>query len=92
MNRCRNLDVEKTGQRIEEAVRGKGYTVRELQELLSFECPNPIYRWFRGITLPSLDNLHILSKLLGVHMEDLLVEREVREVELPQTARKSIWD
>lgn len=39
----------------------------------SLLCPQPIYRWFKGIVLPSVDHLYALSRLLQVHMEELLV-------------------
>lgn len=71
----KTLDAVKTGQKIKEAIQDSGYRVAQLQEELNFECPQAIYRWFKGTALPSLDNLYILSKLLGVAMEDLLVER-----------------
>ena len=32
-----------------------------------------IYRWFKGSILPSVEHLCALSRLLNVHMEDLLV-------------------
>lgn len=76
MNQYRNLDMLKSGQTIKEAVQSKGYTVREIQKILQFECTNSIYRWYKGIILPSVNNLYVLSKVLEVHMEDLLVEKE----------------
>lgn len=86
------LDLEKTGKNLKQAIQDSGYTVRELQEILHLECPQPIYRWMKGIILPSVDNLYILSKLLNVRMEDLLVEKEIKEeVEIPEK-KKSIWD
>ena len=39
-------------------------------------CPQPIYRWFKGQILPSVNHLFVLSKLLNVHMEELLVEKK----------------
>ena len=39
---------------------------------LHLSCPQPVYRWLRGKTLPSVDHLYALSRLFGVHMEDLL--------------------
>ena len=92
MNKFRNLDMVKSGQRIKKAIQAKGYTVRQIQEILEFECPHPIYRWYKGKTLPSIDNLYILSQLLGMHMEDLLEERQVTQVEIPKKEKKSIWD
>ena len=86
------LDVVKTGQRIRKAIQAKGYTVREMQELLSFECPQSIYRWFHGKTMPTIDSLFALSKILDMHMEDLLVAREIKEKvpEIPEIGRAHV--
>lgn len=69
-----SLDVRLTGQRIHNVMKERGYTVRQIQEMLNLSYPQPVYRWIRGYTLPSTDNLYRLSKLFCVHMEDLLVE------------------
>ena len=69
-----SLDVRLTGQRIHNVMKERGYTVRQIQEMLNLSCPQPVYRWINGYTLPSTDNLYRLSKLFCVHMEDLLVE------------------
>lgn len=80
MNKFRTLDRVRSGQIIRKAIQAKGYTVKDIQEILQFECPNPVYRWYKGLTLPSIDNLYVLSKVLEVHMEELLVARgEVKD-------------
>lgn len=69
-----SLDVRLTGQRIHNVMKERGYTVRQIQEMLNLSYPQPVYRWIHGYILPSTDNLYRLSKLFCVHMEDLLVE------------------
>ena len=68
-----NIDLQETGRRIQSAIRKSGYSVREVQEYLHLSCPQPIYRWFKGQILPSLNHVYALSLLLHIHMEDLLV-------------------
>ena len=68
-----SLDAVQTGRKIENAIKQSGYSIRELQEMLGLSCPQPIYRWIRGCTLPSIDNLYMLSRILGVPMDELLV-------------------
>lgn len=41
--------------------------------VIDLSCPQPVYRWYKGRILPSVEHLCALSKLLNVHMEDLLV-------------------
>ena len=73
-----NIDMQKTGALIKKKVEEAGYTVKELQEKLMLSCPQPIYRWFKGKVLPSINHLYVLSQLLHVHMEDLLVTEKRR--------------
>ena len=68
-----NIDMQRTGALIKKKVEEAGYTVKELQEKLMLSCPQPIYRWFKGKVLPSINHLYALSQLLNVHMEELLV-------------------
>lgn len=72
-NTFTTLDAVLTGQKIHNAIKQGGYSIKEMQEMLGLSCPQPIYRWIKGRTLPSIDNLYMLSKILGVPMEDLLV-------------------
>jgi hypothetical protein len=58
------------------AIKNAGYDVRTIQEYLHLSCPQPIYRWFKGKILPSVDHLYMLSILLGLHMEELLIPQQ----------------
>ena len=70
-----SLDMWMTGQVLNNKIRKRGYTVAEIQKELKLSCPQPVYRWINGQTMPSIDNLYRLSKLLKVHMEDLVIPR-----------------
>lgn len=70
------INMEKTGILLREKVAEKGYTVKDIQNYLQLSCPQPVYRWFKGKVMPSVDHLLMLSKVLKVHMEDLLVVEE----------------
>ena len=81
MKDCRepypNIDMQKTGKRIRYLAENAGYNPRAIQEYLHLSCVQPIYRWYKGLILPSVDHLFMLSNLLGVHMEDLIVKKKV---------------
>ncbi len=70
-----NIDMTKTGALLKRNIEDAGYTVRDIQNILHLSCPQPVYRWYKGTNLPSVDHLYVLSKLLRMHMEDLLVPR-----------------
>ena len=56
-----NIDMERTAILLKELFDGSGYTVKDIQKILHLSCPQPIYRWFRGSILPSVDHLYVLS-------------------------------
>ena len=70
-----NIDLQKTGQKMKGMLEAAGYTPRMLQEHLHLSCVQPIYHWYKGSILPSVDHLFMLRELLGVHMEDFLVKK-----------------
>lgn len=67
------IDMEQTGIRIKKMCMVNGYSVRDLQDYLEISCPQSIYNWYHGKTLPSLDHMFVLSCLLHVPMSWLLV-------------------
>ena len=70
-----NIDMYRTGRKLKRILESAGYTPRMIQEYLHLSCVQPIYRWYKGLILPSVDHLLILSELLHVHMEELLVKK-----------------
>lgn len=75
-----NIDMQRTGRKLKHMIESAGYTPRMIQDYLHLSCVQPIYRWYKGLILPSVDNLLMLSELLNVHMEDLLVKKNVVSV------------
>ena len=69
-----SINMKLTGLRLKLYATRQGLSVKDIQNYLCLSCPQPIYRWYKGIILPSVDNLLRLSELFNVHMEDLLVK------------------
>ena len=70
-----NIDMQRTGRKLKHLIESAGYTPRMIQEYLHLSCVQPIYCWYKGLILPSVDHLFMLSELLNVHMEDFLVKK-----------------
>ena len=68
------IDMKKTGERIKCLCEAKGITVRNIQEELGIGAFQSVYNWFVGKSLPSLDNMYRLSRLLNVPMETMIVD------------------
>lgn len=58
-----NIDMQQTGAKMKRLLEIAGYTPRMIQEYLHLSCVQPIYRWYKGLILPSVDHLLILSEL-----------------------------
>ena len=71
------IDPLQTGDNITQLRERAGITVKQLQEVFGFATPQAIYKWQRGATIPSIDNLIILSDLFHITIEDILVIRRV---------------
>ena len=67
------IDPVATGANICRLRKDRGLTVRDLQHYFGFEEPQAIYKWQRGQSLPSVDNLYALSALLQVPMNEILI-------------------
>lgn len=67
------IDLEATGRNIQRLRKQRGLKVRDLQDYFGFTEPQAIYKWQRGSSLPTVDNLLALSRLLDVPMDQILV-------------------
>ena len=72
-NRYPVIDLVATGNNIKRLRLERGLTVRDLQSYFGFEEQQAIYKWQKGQSLPTVDNLYALGSLLGVSMDDILV-------------------
>ena len=72
------IDPIATGKNIIRLRIERGMSVRDLQAYFGFEEPQAIYKWQRGKSLPSVDNLYALGALFEVPMEDILVSRTAK--------------
>ena len=66
------VDMKLTGRNISSLRTQRGISVRDLQRMLGFTTPQSIYKWQRGETLPTIENLAALACILEVAMDDIL--------------------
>ena len=67
-----SVDSRRTGQRIRALMAARGLSVRDVQNYLGLSCPQGIYRWLRGDTLPSVDNHYAMQRLLDASAGHIL--------------------
>ena len=72
MHNYPSINYIKTAQRIEKAMKQRGYTVKALAE--AFEMSEPgVYKWINGTGLPKLEHFVILADLFRCKITDLIV-------------------
>ncbi len=67
------IDLNATGKNIDALRRSQGLSVRDLQCAVGVGSPQAIYKWLKGASLPSVDNLVVLSVLFHRDISDILV-------------------
>ncbi len=67
------IDLIKTGRRISDLRKERDLSIKEIQYALGFNTPQAIFKWLRGDTLPSIDNLVVLAEIFDTTIDDILV-------------------
>ena len=75
MNNLAIVDMVATGNNILVLRKNAGMTVKDLQQVFGFASPQAIYKWQSGQTMPSLDNLVVLSATLNVKIDDIVIRK-----------------
>lgn len=66
------LDARATGARIRELRKQKHLRVEDISHFMGFESVQAVYKWQRGDSLPTVDNLYALSVLFETSVDDIL--------------------
>ena len=67
------IDMVRTGKNIENLRIRNGMSVKDIQKIFGFVTPQAIYKWQHGVSLPTVDNLVILSMLFNVSIDEILI-------------------
>ena len=71
------IDTIKTGQNIKEIFKTNNYKIKDIQETFNFSTPQAIYKWFRGDSIPSIDNLVIISQMCNIKIDEIIVVQTI---------------
>lgn len=67
------IDLKMTGENIRRIRIEKQLTIRQIRDFMGFEYDTAIYKWQRGDSLPSLDNMLALGRLFETPVEQIIV-------------------
>lgn len=85
------ISTKETGKRIRKLLADSGISVREVQEYIGLESAQAVYKWLYGKSLPTVENMLLLSRLLGINMEELLVEEREAGLEQRKKAEAPVF-
>lgn len=69
------IDMDMTGKRIKDRIKTAGFTVKDVADACCLANPNAVWRWQKGINMPTLDNLVVIAGMCGCGLDDLVVVR-----------------
>ncbi len=72
-----SIDMAATGSNIVRMRRQTGMSVQDLQQIFGFSTPQAIYKWQRGVAMPTLDNLVVLAAVFGTTLDAIIVRTGV---------------
>lgn len=67
------INMKATGTNIDNLMRERRLSKHDIKRICGFTTVQPVYKWIYGQSLPTVDNLLILSYLFGVKIDDILV-------------------
>ena len=67
------VNLKETGFNIRTLMDKNDLKVRDIQNVLGFSTPQAVYKWLHGKSLPTVDNLVILSSVLGTTIDEIIV-------------------
>ena len=73
----REINMIETGKKLKVMAEERNLTTEDLRACLNLASRQAVYRWYRGETVPSLENLGRLELVFGVEsIDDLVVFTE----------------
>lgn len=67
------VDTTATGTNIKAMVKEQKIKIADIQKAMGFGTPQAIYKWFRGDTVPTIDNMVILADMLNTTIDKIIV-------------------
>ena len=74
----RVIDTVATGATIKAMMKKRKLTVTDVQSKCYLQTQMAVYKWLRGDSIPTVDNLVILAELFGCKIDDIIKTRRIR--------------
>ena len=67
--------MKATGANIRSYIKSNKMRIADIQSVFGFNTPQAIYKWMRGDTMPTIDNIVVLAEIFGVGIGDIVAVR-----------------
>jgi transcriptional regulator with XRE-family HTH domain len=71
------INMIETGKNIKTIMKLNNIKIVQIQQILGFNTPQAIYKWFRGEAMPTLDNMVVLAATLNTTIDNLIVTETI---------------
>ncbi|WP_024858854.1 helix-turn-helix domain-containing protein [Ruminococcus albus] len=71
------IDVKATGANIKAIMKMKGFKIADVQARCGFNTPQAIFKWLRGDTVPTIDNMIIIADMFGVTIDQIVIIKKI---------------
>lgn len=71
------IDVKATGMNIKTIMKAKGFKVTDIQDKCGFNTPQAIFKWMRGDSVPTIDNMIIIADMFGVTIDQIIIVKRI---------------
>ena len=67
------IDMKATGVNIKSMIKQNGFKIADVQARCGFNTPQAIFKWMRGDTVPTIDNLIILADMFDTTIDKIII-------------------
>lgn len=67
------INMIETGKNIKTIMKLNNIKIVQIQQILGFNTPQAIYKWFRGEAMSTIDNMVVLAATLNTTIDNLIV-------------------
>jgi hypothetical protein len=71
------INMAATGANIKALIKNKGLKVADVQIRCGFNTPQAIFKWMRGDSVPTIDNMIIIADMFGVTIDQIVVIKRI---------------
>ena len=71
------IDPVATGINMKNMMKSKNMRTSDIQSIFGFNTPQAIFKWFRGDSMPTIDNMVIWADTFNVSIDDIVVRKTV---------------